>query len=108
MQAKLTHNGTTHNMFNIYADGRLEIPFGSMKPPYGAPEARRELLLRLDMALGGGVLPADHENRLPQVSLEPLLTKARLVSFLAVWENFVNEVHAWDGSTHREDSATGG
>lgn len=107
MQIKLDHNNMTYNMFNVYANGRLELPFRSLKPPFDQPTAREELLARLDEALGGDVIPKDHASRLPQISLEPLLKPGRLDSFLAVWGEFVDEVRAWHRDTGPDESADG-
>lgn len=87
-------------MFNVYADGRLEIPLGSLKAPYDEPEARRLLLVKLDDALGG-VLPPAAAEKYPQVRIDPLLRRERLDVFLGVWDAFVATVSAETGTNHR-------
>lgn len=91
MQVKYDHEETVYNLFNVYVDGRLELPFGSLRPPYHTTEARVRLLHRLNEALGGAI-PEDAAERFPQVSADPLLREPTRSDFLTAWESVIRSV----------------
>jgi hypothetical protein len=68
----LDHDGQPHYPFGIYTSGRLEIQFMWLtRPPFDAPEARRDFLVRLN-EIPGVDLPEDAITGRPRIAL-PLL-----------------------------------
>lgn len=98
MKVKMRHHDMVYNMFNVYADGRLELPLGSLKAPYDDPALRSKLLKDVSEATGLEI-PADGADKFPQRPTHPLYSPQTLTSFLSVWDAFIESIRAQAGST---------
>jgi hypothetical protein len=86
---KFDHQGVQHHTFNLYQDGRLEVPFGAMKAPYDDEERRTGLLASLNEA--GLGYPGEAVDKYPQGRIEPLLEEENLARFLEVWDSYLDD-----------------
>ena len=93
---KLDLGDTIYNMFNVYASGRIEIPFGAMHGRYDNEGSKEELLRALNSI--GLELPPDSIDRYPSTHISELLADKRLDRFLRVWEEELERIREGDAS----------
>lgn len=91
----IRHEGVTHFPFGLWTTGHLEIGFQFMlpRPVFNMPSKRVELLERLN-AIDGIDLPIESLQRRPRFPIVVLESDTRLTHFFAVWDWFIQELHA--------------
>ncbi len=92
-KAMLDHQGSAHNLLEVWTDGYLYIQLGDPQAYtlLGEESKRSELLLRLDEVPGISISD-QAKKKWASISLPPLSDEAALSQFIAVLDWFVQEV----------------
>ncbi|MDH5238747.1 MAG: hypothetical protein OEW85_14140 [Acidimicrobiia bacterium] len=77
--------------FNLFKDGKIAIPFGSMPAPYDTPEARLGLQEQVNAAAREAVVSEGMTDRYPSVPLDTLTDGDRVKTFESVWDWYFDE-----------------
>jgi hypothetical protein len=86
--------GQSHFLFSVWTEGVIQVQFHQMKdrPPFDQEAKRRDLLGRVNAALGRAALPEDAIGRLPNFPLALLAEESALRAFLAAFDWVIAEI----------------
>jgi hypothetical protein len=99
-------NGQSFSMFSFWTNGGIEIQFKYMieRPVFGERAKRLGLLTRLN-AIEDIDIPEDGIERRPSIDCHVLKDQARLMEFLQIWQEYMDEIRSNSQETENDFSS---